>query len=196
MMARAVVLAAGESRRMGAPKMLLPWGGRTVLGAVVEALLGAPVEQVAVVLGHRAAEIRQAVPLDPKVAVCVNERYPEGMLTSIQCGVRALGEGAGPLLVCLGDQPLITPEVVARVLAAHAGGLTVPTCEGRRGHPVAVDASLRDELLALPPDAGLRGLFLAHPDRVRTVAVPSPGVLVDLDTPADYDAYRPESMGR
>lgn len=279
----AVVLAAGESRRMGRPKMLLPWDGCTVLEAVVRSLLAAPVRRVAVVLGHRADEHRVALrPLlrESRVIVVENPRYREGMLTSAQCGVAALGRtgargesdmrqagarspaeshrvearrladshqagdrcvsdglrrnetpmaqaiapgapglppgnGASParahcdrqlaakgagsavaepssggdpgaVLIALGDQPLITPDVVAAILAGHRGGLTVPTCHGRRGHPLCVDRSLLDDLLALPADEGLRGLFLRHPGKVTPVPVETDAILRDVDTPAEY----------
>lgn len=184
----AIVLAAGESRRMGTPKMLLPWGSSTVLGSVADTLLQVPeVDQLVVVLGHRASEIRAAVPTHPRVNVAVNDRYPEGMLTSIQCGA---ARSTGSLLITLGDQPLITPAAVAQILAAHEGGLTVPTYDGRRGHPVCVDASLVAPLLALPPEGGLRALFQAHPGRVTTVPVACGGILIDLDTPTDYERLR------
>jgi molybdenum cofactor cytidylyltransferase len=187
----ALVLAAGLSSRMGEPKMLLPWGKGTVLSTVVESLLGAGLEQVMVVLGHRAGEVVQAlgpVRLDDRVRTCVNDRYREGMLTSLQAGARALG--GGNILVALGDQPLVAPGVVAEVLAAHAGGLTVPSFGGRRGHPVCIDASLTGPLLALPAETGLRKLFQDYPERVKTVAVSSGGILIDLDTPADYARQR------
>lgn len=211
----AVVLAAGESRRMGRPKMLLPWGEGTVLEAVVRSLLAAPVRRAAVVLGHRAAEHRAALrslEREGRVLLVENPRYREGMLTSAQCGVAALlRAGAGTdvlpggvpacgvaacgappcgapptVLIALGDQPLITPAVVARVAAGHRGGLTVPTFGGRRGHPLCVDGRLLGDLLALPPEEGLRGLFRRHPGAVTQVAVESDAILLDVDTPAAY----------
>lgn len=205
--ADAVVLAAGESRRMGRPKMLLPWGEATVLEAVVRSLLAAPVNRVAVVLGHRAAEHRAALcslAAEPRVLVVDNPRYGEGMLTSVQAGVAALMQAgtallsgvdratgpclpSGAVVIALGDQPLITPGTVARVLAGHGGGLTVPTFAGRRGHPVCVDRRLLGPLLALNPDEGLRGLFAQHPEAVVEVPVPTDEILLDVDTP---DAYR------
>lgn len=197
----AVVLAAGESRRMGRPKMLLPWGDGTVLEAVVRSLLAAPVRRVAVVLGARARAHRAALRAllqDGRVLVVENPRYQEGMLTSAQCGVAALLGVAsleaggrpdcapGAVLIALGDQPLITPATFARVAAGHRGGLTVPTRGGRRGHPICVDGRLLGELLALPPGEGLRGLFLRHPDSVTLVEVESDEILRDIDTPAAY----------
>lgn len=186
----AVVLAAGESSRMGRPKMLLPWGRGTVLSAVVSSLLSAPLWRVVVVLGHRAAEVGGAlepVGPDPRLRVVVNDRYPEGMLTSIQRGARELPGSA--VLVALGDQPLVTPGTVKAVIRAHEGGITVPVHGGRRGHPVLVDASLVGDLLTLPPEAGLRGLFMDHPKRVTYAEVCSEEILIDLDTPADYLAH-------
>jgi len=183
----AIVLAAGESRRMGRPKMLLPWGRSTMLETVVRTLLSGPFATVVVVLGHRAEEHGRALaPLaeEPRVRLAVNPRYPEGMLTSLQCGVRAAG--AGTVLVALGDQPLITAETVVRVLAAHGTGLTVPTFRGRRGHPVCIDERLVQPLLALRPEQGLRGLFRRHPGAVTLVEAPGEEILVDLDTPEAY----------
>lgn len=192
----AIVLAAGESRRMGSPKMLLPWKSGTVLSSVVDALLRSPVDEVVVVLGHKAELVLQALsPFagDPRVRSVINHEYRDGMLTSIQCGVRSLGQGNA--LVALGDQPLITPEVVSQVISACQGGIAVPMYHGRRGHPVVIDQSLFPELLELPAEAGLRGLFHACPERVSTVAVACQGVLIDLDTPSDYLQHRPESVG-
>lgn len=177
---------------MGTAKMLLPWDSETVLGRVAETLLQTSVTRIVVVLGHRAAEVRRgfgSMADDPRIEVVVNQRYSEGMLTSIQCGAaRAL---PGDLVVALGDQPLISPSVVERLLACGGEALCVPSYGGRRGHPVRVPADLVSELLALPADVGMRGLFQAHPDRVRVVEVDCAGVLVDLDTPADYLQHRP-----
>jgi len=181
--------------------MLLPWGDATVLEAVVASLLAAPVDRVAVVLGHGADEHRAALgwlDAEPRVLVAHNPRCREGMLTSVQAGVTALLRGGGPaagpgpfrpagVLIALGDQPLITPGTVARVLTGHGGGLTVPTFAGRRGHPICVDRRLLGPLLALAPEAGLRALFLQHPEAVAEVPVPTEEILLDVDTP---DAYR------
>lgn len=188
----AIVLAAGESRRMGTPKMMLPWQNGTVLGSVIEVLLRSPVDEVVVVLGHRAELVAQALARfasDPRVRFVLNERYQGGMLTSIQCGVRALGRG--DVLVALGDQPLITPDVVAALMSVCQGGIAIPVYNGRRGHPLAIDSSLVPPLLELPAEAGLRGLLQAYPERISTVEVASQGVLIDLDTPADYLQHRP-----
>jgi molybdenum cofactor cytidylyltransferase len=193
-MVGAVVLAAGESRRMGSPKMLLPWDESTVLGTVIDRLLRSAVDQVVVVLGHRADEVGMAVPDHPRVRTVVNPLYPAGMLTSIQCGVRNLA--GHDLLIALGDQPLVSVEAMDAVLAAPDGGLCVPSFAGRRGHPILVRVPLAEPLLALPAEAGLRGLFQQYPDQVRVVPVGCPGILIDVDTREEYRAHLPKAMGQ
>lgn len=201
----AVVLAAGESRRMGTQKMLLPFGDTTIVGAVVRTAAASRVGRTMVVLGADREEIRGELlsltarlapgsgsnenDSDRAVLFAVNDSYQLGMLTSIQAGIRALPAGAEAAVVMLGDQPFLRAAVVDAVIAAFETGrrgIVIPTFQGRRGHPVLVDLKYRDEILALDPLDGLRALIRAHPEDILEVDVADANILRDLDTPEDY----------
>ena len=184
----AVVLAAGESRRMGTQKLLLPFGETTVAGAVVTAAQASRAGRTLVVLGADREAIRRG--LEPAgVDFAVNENYPLGMLTSIQAGFKALPDDAKAAVVLLGDQPFLASRVIDLVIDAYQAGskgIVVPAFQGRRGHPILIDLKYRDEVLAIDPADGLRRLMLAHPDDIVEIDVADPGILRDLDTPEDY----------
>ena len=180
-----IVLAAGMSTRMGSPKQLLPLGGRPALAWIID-LVTAQLDQVVVVLGHRASEIASATD-DQKVTFAINEGYRQGMLSSVQCGLRAAGDA--DYLICLGDQPQISSSVVEQVLKVSAiadQGMVIPTYEGKRGHPIYIHGKYRREVLNLSLDGGLNRLMQRHPDDVLEVAVAEDVILEDMDTPADY----------
>ncbi|MBI3945382.1 MAG: nucleotidyltransferase family protein [Armatimonadetes bacterium] len=189
----AIILAAGESRRMGRPKQLLPYGDRTVLQRVADNVLASGVRPVIVVLGHRAEEVRASLGDRPVVPV-VNTDYASGMLSSVQAGVRAalpllMIEGRRGFLFCLGDQPQVGPEVIRAVATAFADterGIVVPVLAGRRGHPAAYSAVYAGEILALGPGVGLREVLRRHPEDVCAVPLEEEGILADLDTPEEY----------
>ncbi len=194
-MIAAVVLAAGLSRRMGRPKMILPWGGTTVIGRVAAVLAGAGVEDVVVVTGGAHAEVQAALRGLP--ARCVfNPDYANGeMARSLQVGLRALGAPVEALLVALGDQPLLEAEVVRAVLAAfrqRGAALVVPRYQMRRGHPWLVARSLWQPLLSLAAPLTLRDFLNQYASQAFYLAVDTPAVLLDLDTEEDYQRYRPE----
>ena len=170
----AIILAAGESRRMGTQKLLLPSGGTTVVGAVVRTAQASRAGRTLVVLGsdHEAirgelgllggnamskSRDRPGIPTQPAsrgVDFVVNENYPLGMLTSIQAGLRALPADAQAAIVLLGDQPFLASRVIDAVIAAYEAGrngIVIPTFQGRRGHPILVDLKYRDEVLAIDP---------------------------------------------
>lgn len=203
----AVVLAAGESRRMGTQKMLLPFGDTTIVGAVVRTAAASRAGGTMVVLGADRDAIRDdlaslATRLDrrpgvpdlpdgpaSKIAFAVNDHYQLGMLTSIQAGLRALPAGATAAVVMLGDQPFLRAPVVDAVIAAFetgGRGIVIPTFQGRRGHPVLIDLKYRGEILAIEPLEGLRALMRAHPDDIFETEVADANILRDLDTPEDY----------
>jgi molybdenum cofactor cytidylyltransferase len=124
------------------------------------------------------------------VETVVNPDFRSGMLSSVQCGIRALPEKARAALIFLGDQPLITPATAGRVVAeyrASGRGLVLPVHGGAGGHPLLIDLKYREEIGRLSAGIGLRELLDRHPDDVARIAVDDPGVTVDIDTPEDYD---------
>ena len=191
----AIVLAAGESRRMGTPKPLLPFGRHCVIEQVVRSLQRCPIDRVLVVLGHRHEAIEPVVrPLD--VQVVLHPEYRRGMLSSVQAGIAAAPAEATWLFIHPVDHPHVLPEVVAAQLAAGQEGrgtIVVPTHGGRRGHPLLIHARYRDEIATLDPQIGLRELLRRHPDAIHHLAVETDAILRDLDTPADYEREAPSS---
>jgi len=178
----AVVLAAGSSSRMGRPKADLRTGprGRTFLDAIAETLDAAGVTAVRVV-------VAPGLPRLPQRAV-VNPDPGAGMLSSVQCGLRAFQHPLDAVLVWPVDHPLVERETVLAMIAAFRRGeapIVVPTHDGRRGHPVLFAARVIPELLAADPSKGARAVVHAHDDRLE-LAVADCGVVVDIDTPEDY----------
>jgi molybdenum cofactor cytidylyltransferase len=200
-----MILAAGESRRMGTQKLLLPFGETTIVGAVAGTAASSRAGRTLVVLGADHEAIRRELeplagsgPADgpragkkpgASLSFAINTDYRLGMLTSIQAGFRALPPDAEAALIMLGDQPFLSARVVDAVVAAYetgGRGIVIPTFKGRRGHPVLIDLEYRNEILRLDPSAGLRGLMRAHPGDILDVDVADPNILRDLDTPEDY----------
>ncbi|MDX1663489.1 MAG: nucleotidyltransferase family protein [Candidatus Promineifilaceae bacterium] len=195
------MLAAGQSRRMGKTKQLLPWGETTVLGQTIENLQQSTVDSILVVSGHE-AEAVTAVAAECGVAVVHNPRYATGeMLSSLQAALPHLPADCHGVLVALADQPMVPAAVVDRLLAVFHGGerqhdtdqIVAPIYEGRRGNPVLIGRAFFDELLALPAGAAPRALLQRHPEKVRLVPVESDTILRDLDRPEQYEQERPST---
>lgn len=191
----AVVLAAGESRRMGRQKLLLPWGETTVLGQVLTNVLASDIHDVLLVSGHEAAAV-EAVAGAHGVATVWNEAFSAGeMLSSLQTAVRRLPPEIEAVLVVLGDQPLVGTAVINQLLHAYwglAGAIIAPVYQGQRGNPVLIDRRHFAELLELPLGAVPRDLLRRHPDAVHLLEVAEEGVLLDLDRPEAYEQWRPD----
>lgn len=184
----ALILAAGEGRRMGVPKALLPAGDRSFLAHAADLLARPGVERVIAVLGHQAARVAAGAGLPGSVATLVNEGYGSGMLSSLLCGLEhAEALGATALLVHPVDHPLVLPATVDRVIAALRGGATVavPSWSGRRGHPAGFAAAAFPALRSADPGRGARGVLADHPSWIEHVPG-DPGCLASLDTPEDY----------
>jgi molybdenum cofactor cytidylyltransferase len=170
-----LLLAAGESTRMGQLKALLPWRGTTLL----QYCLGELPNPV-VVLGHRADELAALVP-GPYV---VNERYREGRATSIALGMTALPAGADAVLIASVDQPRPRSAIDA-IVTAHRGGVTRPVHCGEHGHPPIFDGSLFAELRGVAEESeGMKSLLRRHP--VHDVEIDDPIVLLNMNTPEEY----------
>ncbi len=194
----AVVLAAGESRRMGESKQLLPWAGRTFIEQIVSTLTRALLSEIVVVLGHRADEVRAALERGgllaatgvPAVKTAYNENYREGMLSSLQCGIAALRPDARAVFIVLVDQPQMKAATLVRLrheMEQTGKGLVVPSYQMHRGHPLLIDLQrYRAEVMAIDGPPGLQQVLRAHPDDILHVVFDDPDVLADLDTPDDY----------
>ena len=180
----AIVLAAGESARMGRPKPLVPLAGRPLLSHVLSSVRGSRVAEVVVVLGHEAERVRREVPLDG-ARVIVNPRFAEGMSTSIRAGVRAAAPASRAFLLVLGDEPLVASATLDALIdrwTVTGAKILIPTFHGTRGNPVLLDRSLAAEVEAIAGDQGCRAMFPDHADEIAEVAVEDPGVLIDVDT--------------
>ncbi len=188
----AILLAAGESRRMGQLKALLPWQGLTLLEHQVAALRDGGADEVIVVLGHRAGELSPLVEGSPGVTCVLNPDYLQGKTTSIKAGLRAVDPATSRALMFLNvDQPR-TAGVIRRVVDTHLAGsalFTIPCCRGKGGHPMLADASLLPELLDITEDTeGMRAVVQRHRDRAQRIELDAPEVLWDLNTPEQYQA--------
>jgi len=188
----ALILAAGESTRMGRLKQLLPWDGTTLIDWQVSQMLEAGADEVVVVLGHEAATIGAALARSP-ARVVVNEIYKEGRATSVRRGAEALSDNLDAVLILSVDQP--RPDWIARRLVeawrASDSLLVIPTVGARRGHPLLVDASLLPELRNVTEaELGLRALTERHAPATLLVPIETPVVRFDLNTPSDYDSAR------
>jgi molybdenum cofactor cytidylyltransferase len=189
----AIVPAAGASRRMGRPKLLLPLAGGTVIGGVVAALVDGGAGEV-VVVAAPGDEALAAWARENALTLAVNPRPEDGMLSTIRAGLAAAGGTAAlavagrPALVTPGDLPRLSPATVRAVLAVLAAGapLAVPVHRGRRGHPLGIAPALLPEIDDLDPAGGLRALLARRASSVREVPVDDPGALHDVDTPDDY----------
>jgi molybdenum cofactor cytidylyltransferase len=194
-MVSAVVLAAGESKRMGEKKEILPIAGKHMIRVIVEKLLRSrKLDEVIVVLGDRADDVGRALAglTDERLELVGNRRFREGMGTSLAHGARACSWHTDAILVALGDAPFFAVENVDALIDAHAAGaaIAVPLCEGRRGHPVVFDGAYRSELEELSGDAGARHIVERETASVVDVEIEDDAFLVDVDEREDYEAVK------
>jgi molybdenum cofactor cytidylyltransferase len=189
----AVVLAAGESSRMGQPKALLPIGGFRFIERIVTALRSAGVAKIVVVLGHNAEDMRRKIE-DLPVTLVINPEYKKGQLSSLQTAIQHLeslpmSDGVEGILVHLVDHPYINPDLVKLMIERFQETkrfIVVPRFQGRRGHPVIFARALFSELLAAPADQGAKTVVHAHRDQTLEIDTEDEGVLIDIDTPEEY----------
>ena len=181
----AVVAAAGMSTRMGEFKPLLPFDGETVIERCITNLYGAGASPIVVVTGHRAEELADYLE-ESGVTLVHNAAYAETeMFDSLRLGLRALPADCEKILLTPGDVPLVHTGTVRALLAADAG-FASPICNGKRGHPVVLDAAWRDAVLDYDGEGGLRGAVKALGIPTAEIEVEDTGMHLDLDTPTDY----------
>jgi len=190
----AVILAAGQSKRMGQPKMLLPWENTTILGKVIESVQQAGIEDVIVVTGGAQDEVEK-IAVKHNARVVHNQDYATSeMLESIQLGLQAQKPSAGATLICLGDQPQVEEKNVRAVcegFGQHQSRIVVPSYQMRRGHPWLIVREFWNEILQLRAPQSMRDFLNAHGNEIFYVACDSPKILQDIDNPADYLKYKP-----
>jgi molybdenum cofactor cytidylyltransferase len=181
----AIVLAAGKSERMGRPKALLPFRGRTFLGNILDAISHTSIEDTFVVLGHHHEEIERSVSLP---SVVFNPNYEQGMITSFQAGIRALSWDASGAFLFLVDHPVVEPATIeAMIMNLAPNRIVLPTFDGHRGHPVLFSSEVLEEILALPSTEGANIVVRKNPARIVQVPVSTAGILVDIDTPEQFE---------
>jgi molybdenum cofactor cytidylyltransferase len=196
-MISAIILAAGESKRMGQPKMLLPWGEDTILGQVITTYKAAGVEDILVVTGGAREQVDDIVRQHGARSI-FNTQFSSGeMLSSLQRGLGFLSEaetGVTAALIGLGDQPQVQEGSIRQICDAfheHSTRLVVPSFQMRRGHPWLVERSLWGELLELKTSQSPRDFLNRHAAEILYVEMDTPSILADLDTPQDYQNARP-----
>jgi molybdenum cofactor cytidylyltransferase len=191
-MISAVLLAAGESRRMGQFKQLLQLGEKSFVEHCVENLLASQVDEIIVVTGHRESDVRAAVGTRA-VRLVFNNDYRSGMSSSIKCGVRAVLDISTACLIALVDQPQIGPGIVDQLIDVYENAhprIVIPTFCGKGGHPIILDLSLKQEILEMDQSVGLRQVISAHSSEVARVEVSNREVVEDCDLPEDYERVK------
>ncbi len=185
----ALILAAGESTRMGRLKQILPWDGLPLVAWQVQQMRIAGAQEIVVVLGHAADEIRPSVP--PDVGVAINHAYKDGRATSLRCGAEALSPSVEAILILNVDQPRpawISRLVLDRWRQTHAP-IVSPRFAGRGGHPIVVDGSLLSELREVDEATlGLRAVTVRHAEASVELAITNAAPNVDVNTPDEYAA--------
>jgi CTP:molybdopterin cytidylyltransferase MocA len=184
----ALILAGGKSQRFGSPKVLAHFNGIPFLRLMRQNLQQAGMENIVLVLGHRAEQIMPILPDREAFKVVVNADYEQGQFSSLRRGIQALGKTNEAVLMCLIDQPHITSATYRTLLEAHRKNpqaIIIPTFRERGGHPVVLPAALFPSILAAPQTATLRDILREHSEMVLRLRVDEAGILDDIDTPED-----------
>ena len=185
-----IVLGAGESRRMGQQKLLLPYGGVPVIRHIVNILLDSNLENVGVVTGKDKVPVEECLS-DLNVLFTHNEDYEKGMLSSVRTGVVLAQSLNTDMMILLGDQPMIQGKVVNELVSGWSEdeeGIHVASYDSKRGHPVIIHRCFFDEILRDFDDEGLRGLLKRYPEKVSEIEMFDKRVLIDMDYPSDYES--------
>jgi molybdenum cofactor cytidylyltransferase len=187
----AIILAAGESKRMGKTKALLPFGETTFLGQIISVVKSSDVDRVSVVLGADAERIKKSVDLSG-VEVVINKDYRKGQLSSLIAAMESIPPTTEAILICLVDNPFINRIVINGIVSKFretGSPIVMPVFEKKRGHPTLFAASLFKELLSAPMDEGARYVVKCNAENVEEVEVDDGKVLAGINTPEDYRTY-------
>ena len=184
-----IILAAGESRRMGKLKQCLPYKGKSLLECVIDNALASSLHRVIVVLGCEADRLATLIK-DKNVGIVINNRYTEGQSSSLKSGLQAITADVDAVLFLLGDQPLVMPETINMLLAAFekapSSPVVLPAFKGKRGNPVLFSRETFSRIKMLKEDCGARSLIQEYGKRIVYVEVPDSSIHFDIDTEDDY----------
>jgi molybdenum cofactor cytidylyltransferase len=188
----ALLSAAGMSTRLGRNKLLLSFKGKPLIAHAVDTLLGSAVDEVIVILGYEADQVRAAIG-KRRVRFVENPDYSEGLRSSVRAGFAAIPPHTSAIMVYLADQPLLEPAEVDFLIRSFAEArktgksIVVPFFRGQRGNPVIVNSSYRASILTIAGDIGCRRVIKQNPDQVLTVEMETDHVVRDIDTIEEYE---------
>jgi molybdenum cofactor cytidylyltransferase len=188
----AIILAAGMSSRMGAPKQLLQLDDRPLLQHVLDNVRASRVAEIILVLGFEARAIEQGIDTQ-NLCVVINENFRQGMGTSLKAGLGSVDSQSQAALIVLADQPFVRSRTLDRLIAKHQAGraqIVIPTYRGFRGNPVLLDRSVFPEVMALTGDVGCRAIFGDHIEGIVKLDVDDVGILLDIDRQSDFEELR------
>jgi molybdenum cofactor cytidylyltransferase len=186
-----IILAGGMSRRLGMPKQLLEVGGSTVLSRVIGAAINSELDRVIVVLGHHAETIKASmhgILENEKVVTVLNPWYPEGMSTSLQCGLKEIQYAFPSIMILMGDQPLLSAKTINLLLKAFRSSqkdICVPVNKGKRGLPVCFTKRFYLDIFSIKGDIGARQIIDENADSVISIEISDPEVFLDIDDSDD-----------
>ena len=187
-MINAIILAAGESKRMTKPKPLLTFGDHTFLEQIISVLKLSDVDQITVVLGAQAETVKKSIVLS-ETNIVINKDYSKGQLSSLIVAIEYTTKETEAILVCLVDMPFITKEVVDEIISKFKqtnNPIIVPIFNKKRGHPVLFSRSLFNELINAPQEQGARYVLYSNEEKILELDTPESGILVGINTPDDY----------
>lgn len=184
----AIILAAGESKRMTKPKPLLTFGDHTFLEQIISVLKLSNVDRITVVLGAQAETVKKSIELS-ETNIVINKDYSKGQLSSLIVAIEYTPKETEAILVCLVDMPFITKEVVDEIISKFKqtnSPIIVPVYNKKRGHPVLFSKSLFNELTNAPQEQGARYVLYSNEEKILELDTPESGILVGINTPDDY----------
>ena len=187
-MINAIILAAGESKRMTNPKPLLTFGDHTFLEQIISVLKLSNVDRITVVLGAQAETVKKSIELS-ETNIVINKDYSKGQLSSLIVAIEYTPKETEAILVCLVDMPFITKEVVDEIISKFKqtnSPIIVPVYNKKRGHPVLFSKSLFNELTNAPQEQGARYVLYSNEEKILELDTPESGILVGINTPDDY----------
>jgi len=187
-MINAIVLAAGESKRMGKSKPLLRFNDKTFLDQIISTIGVSDVDRITVVLGANAEMIKNSIDLSG-TNIVINKDYQKGQLSSLIAAIEDTPQETDAILVCLVDNPFITKEIINKIIAKFKESnnpIIVPVYNRKRGHPTLFSRSLFSELVNVPKEQGARYVLHSNAEKVLELETSESTILTGIDTPEDY----------